>query len=195
MKIRHGLVAFFDILGFRQFAAVQTDKKIIQKAQLIRENLLQIRSRLAEPSQKISSQYLSNIECYTFADSILLSQEIPPAEPEWFYWLAFFHVCTGLMKFSFNKGFPLRGAISEGKFYVEERSFLGKPIIDCHELSSRTLWAGCVLVPAAQKKLEKIWINTMEQVCVKKYDVPVRNKKKSRCTESLSALKWFHDSL
>jgi|SRR5665213_1854845 len=194
MKIRHGLVAFFDILGFRQFAAVETDEEIIRKAQLTRENLLQIRNRLAEPSQKISSHHLSGVECYTFADSILLAQEIPPDEPEWFYWLAFFHVCTGLMKFSFEKGFPLRGAVSEGKFYIEERSFLGKPIIDCHEQSSRTLWAGCIVVPTAQKKLEEIWINIMEQVCVK-YDVPIRNKGKSDCTESLFALKWFHDDL
>lgn len=194
MKVRHGLVAFFDILGFRQFAAVQNDDEILSKAQLTRENLLQIRRRLAEPSQNISSHHLSGIECYTFADSILLSQEIPANEPAWFYWLAFFHVCTGLMKFLFNQGFPLRGAISEGKFHIEERSFVGKPIIDCHEQSGRTLWAGCIVVPAVQEKLDKIWKIPMEQVCVE-YGVPVRSGEKSSSTETLFALKWFHDDL
>lgn len=71
---------------------------------------------------------------------------------------------------------------------------MGKPIIDCHEQSSRTLRAGCVVVAAAQKKFEDIWKITMEQVCVK-YDVPVRIDKESTSTEKMFVLKWFHDDL
>lgn len=139
-------------------------------------------------------RYFRNLDWRIFADSILISQEIPPTEPEYFYWLAFFRVCKELMRLSFNDGLPLRGAISTGKFYIEKDCFVGKPIIDCHKLSSRTLWAGCVVAPKAQKELQKLWQTNMEQVCVK-YNVPIKNKELLSCeahTKSMFALKWFH---
>jgi hypothetical protein len=197
-KVKFGIVAFFDILGFSQFAAVETDREIAEAAEKLRGIILEIPEKVAK-SEEIPHHYLSGIEWRIISDSILLSKEFSPDDYEWFHWLAFFRVCNGLMKLTFDYGFPLRGAISTGTFYIEKHSFVGKPIIDCHELSSCTQWAGCVVAPAAQEKLQQIYQKkkTMEQVCVR-YDVPMHGKERierADYTKSLFTLKWFHDDL
>jgi len=49
----------------------------------------------------------------------------------------------------FSAGFPLRGAISVGEFFIEDRCFAGRPIINAYYATQRLEFAGCVLDEAA----------------------------------------------
>jgi hypothetical protein len=138
--VRNGVVAFFDILGFKHVADVETDEAIAGVGRLVEDKIVHIRERLAHEIPSEAALFKSSVHSCIFSDSILLWCEIPvaphpySAEYEVIYWNAFFRVCTGLMKLMFNDGFPLRGAVSVGKFFVKDYCFVGRPIVQCYSV-------------------------------------------------------------
>jgi hypothetical protein len=209
---KDGIVGFFDILGFKHVADVQTEEAIAGVARLVEDKIVHIRERLANEIPSEAALFKSSVHSCIFADSILLWCEVPiaphsySAEYEVIYWNAFFRVCTGLMKLMFNDGFPLRGAISAGKFFVKDYCFVGRPIVQCYSLLSGTQWSGCIVAKPAEEKLQSLWSapdaadyrKIMERVCVQ-YEVPW-NGKTSTTPDQMArptalVLKWFHDDL
>ena len=209
---KEGIVGFFDILGFKHVADVETDEALAGVARLVEDKILRIRDRLAQEIPSEAALFNSSVHSCIFSDTILLWCEIPvpphpySAEYEVIYWNAFFRVCTGLMRLMFNDGFPLRGAISAGKFFVKGYCFVGRPIMRCHSVQSATQWSGCVLDKAAEEKLQSLWRapdaadyrTIMERVCVE-YAVPWK-RKTSTPTDRVAGptalvLKWFHEDL
>lgn len=198
------IVGFFDILGFSQLADVDTDDKLARAARLIKQQLVEIPQDAAKELDVWPPLFNKQLNWCIFSDTILLWYDIPPNEPEVYYWYYFFGVCARLMTQTFNAGLPLRGAISTGKIWVDDHCFVGKPIIECYKLANRTDWAGCVLTRAAKSRLKQLWSNPesisiricMEQVCLR-YKVPMKSprtvKEHNSKGRSQMVIKWFHD--
>jgi len=66
----------------------------------------------------------------------------------------FVSYCVGLMNSLLFAGFPVRGAISVGPYSVHKEdkylAFVGKSIVEAHELSAAIQLAGCVISPMAE---------------------------------------------
>lgn len=194
-----GLVAYFDILGFGQMIDIKSDEDFKRIRMIIRRTLVnftQIQNASIEKSR--GALFHNTIESCSFADSILLWCKIAPTELEGYYWNIFFQLCGDLMNQYFNDGLPLRGAISHGKFYIEDHCFAGKPIKECYKWGKLTEWAGCVVVPEATEHLEKLWSDPkeygtiMQQICLR-YETPL--KKNRPGVNPLLVIKWSYYDL
>lgn len=90
-----------------------------------------------------------------FSDTIVFYEEIPKPElishciidPSQFMYKA----CT-LLRLAFEGGIPLRGAISYGEYYIHDRAFLGKPIIEAHNFEIDQKWSGAALCRSAKEE-------------------------------------------
>jgi hypothetical protein len=188
---QRGLVAYFDILGFGQVVA---NEYLEKTARLVESALLDVPALVEKQMQR--TDYTANLHWKIFADSILLWPSFSDMERKDAYHMhQFFHVCAALMQLMFKAGLPLRGAISEGDFFIRKHCFVGKPISDCHDLAEKTAWTGCVITTPVGEKLQKMWRmpghnwkTIMEQVCLK-YPVPLKNAKKRA---RYLVIKWFH---
>ncbi|MDB6027889.1 MAG: hypothetical protein JWM68_4112 [Verrucomicrobiales bacterium] len=202
-NFKTGLVGFFDILGFSQIAAVEDQNEFGRIAELVKTNLVELPQIQKEIDLRLRGpgSYPITNGC-AFADSILLWCELPK-DFEVHYWYSFFNVCAEIMRRHFNAGLPLRGAISVGKFFVEDRCFFGKPIIEAHECAENTEWAGCCLSPKAQEQLSKAaqslgYDKIMEQVCLW-YPLPLKEHRASDphtlAPQLPNAIKWSYYNL
>lgn len=158
-----GFVGFFDILGYTQ---IMLNNNIHKTAQFVSDTLMNIPremiNSLRSPSsgsmlpevmsqegdQESWSQILDRVGWIIFSDSILLSLSFDPGLMEHEivkHYLVFSTVCASLMNRCFLAGFPLRGAVSVGEFFVEDRCFAGRPIINAYYATQQLEFAGCVL--------------------------------------------------
>ena len=139
--------------------------------------LVQPQDGQTTPSETDSlSHILDKVSWIIFSDSILISMPFDPALPERDLvqnYLAFSIVCASLMNRCFSAGFPLRGAISVGEFFIEDRCFAGKPIINAFYAMQQLEFAGCVLDEAANNLISdwrKHLVKTGERVMLDKLD-------------------------
>ena len=186
-----GFVGFFDILGYTQ---IMLNNNIHKTAQFVSDTLMNIPQDMIDslrssyllvqpqdgqttPSETDSlSHILDKVSWIIFSDSILISLPFDPALPERDLvqnYLAFSIVCASLMNRCFSAGFPLRGAISVGEFFIEDRCFAGKPIINAFYAMQQLEFAGCVLDEAANNLISD-WrthlVKTGERVMLDKLD-------------------------
>jgi hypothetical protein len=145
------------------------------------------------------SQILDRVSWIIFSDSILISLPFDPNLPEpdlVRHYLAFSTVCASLMNRCFTAGFPLRGAISVGEFFIEDRCFAGRPIINAYYATQQLEFAGCVLDEAANslisewrkhlvKKGERNLLDKLDQTTIL-YMVPL----KENLDERLRTINW-----
>ena len=191
-----GLVAYFDILGFTSIAA---NEDIVMAARLVEDALLTIPSEIRkEVDRKHGGGNLHRVDMHSmiFADSILLWRSLPDAEVcHPYHWIFFLSVCSWFIRWMFERGLPLRGAVSYGEYFIKDRCFVGKPITDCHDMAAKTEWAGCTIVPSAATELQKFepeWKTILETVCVL-YRVPFKKERPPRRKNVQSlVLKWRH---
>ncbi len=163
MQPAAGFVGFFDILGYTQ---IMLNNNIHKTSQFVSDTLMNlpgdmidslrspylVGSPLELPDRDDWREILDRVKWIIFSDSILLSLRFDPALPEIDLirsYLAFSIVCAALMNRCFSAGFPLRGAISVGEFFIEDRCFAGRPIINAYYATQRLEFAGCVLDEAA----------------------------------------------
>ena len=209
-----GFVGYFDILGYTQ---IMLNNNIHKTAQFVSDTLINIPQDMLDslrlPYQDIRplevapessergewSQILDRVSWIIFSDSILISLPFDPSLPEqdlvWHY-LAFSTVCASLMNRCFTAGFPLRGAISVGEFFIEDRCFAGRPIINAYYATQQLEFAGCVLDEAANslisewrkhlvKKGERNLLDKLDQTTIL-YMVPM----KENLDERLRTINW-----
>jgi hypothetical protein len=207
IKPTSGLVAFFDILGYAQMLLsneVRITAKLIVEvlsqvpkdvvAGIVEDQGLEIIEGLK--SKEYFDSFWSKliheeIGWLLFSDSILISLPLD-TDDDMFFWgmrvIAFLYVCSFLQRQMFDKGLPLRGAISYGDFYIQESYFAGQPIIDAYQNSESLELSGCILTKSAENLYNQMKqyakennfeesINSMlNQICVS-YLVP---KKRDR---------------
>ena len=209
-----GFVGYFDILGYTQ---IMLNNNIHKTAQFVSDTLINIPQDMIDslrlPYQDIRplevapesserdewSQILDRVSWIIFSDSILISLPFDPSLPEpglVRHYLAFSTVCASLMNRCFTAGFPLRGAISVGEFFIEDRCFAGRPIINAYYATQQLEFAGCVLDEEANslisewrkhlvKKGERILLDKLDQTTIL-YMVPL----KENLDERLRTINW-----
>jgi len=176
-----GFVGYFDILGYTQILLNNT---IHKTAQFVSDTLINIPQDMLDslrlPYQDIRplevapesserdewSQILDRVSWIIFSDSILISLPFDPSLPEpglVRHYLAFSTVCASLMNRCFTAGFPLRGAISVGEFFIEDRCFAGRPIINAYYATQQLEFAGCVLDEAANNLISEVRKDLVKQ--------------------------------
>src|SRR5579859_6290603 len=149
LKSSYGLVAFFDILGYRQIIA---NNEIKEAASIIKRALRKVtESQKAADIVEKGFKYSPPTNYLAFSDSILVytnySKEIISQKSQAGLFAA---GCAGLCVSLFEEGLPARGAIARGEFFVEQTSFAGKAIVEAYEFANAIEMAGCVIVPTAE---------------------------------------------
>ncbi|MHA2032708.1 MAG: hypothetical protein ACW99Q_25340, partial [Candidatus Kariarchaeaceae archaeon] len=170
-----GLIGFFDILGYQQMLlnneVERTSHLIVDVIANIPpevvKNLLGDHSLIEEEGLK-TRQYLDKfwtdiiteeIGWLLFSDSILVSLPLDLSEDRFFYgvrFFAFLHVCAFLTRQMFDKGLPLRGALSYGDFFIQDTYFAGQPIIESYQASESLELSGCVLTKSFENILNEL---------------------------------------
>jgi hypothetical protein len=147
----HGLIGFFDVLGYKN---IIENNQIKECALAIKRILETIRIRQERidmigllTAQKLCSHVL-------FSDSILVYSPLIGTDNKQIPVLMFTSYCANLVTELLVQGFPVRGALALGDYYVENHigsiCLAGKPIAEAHELSECLDLAGCVVAPSAE---------------------------------------------
>ncbi|MGI6251190.1 MAG: hypothetical protein ACOYKD_07530 [Anaerolineaceae bacterium] len=158
IKPETGFLGFFDILGYSQIILNNNIRKTAKFVSDTLINLPQDITRDLSPNQKPNSQEPAEKECWRsmlekvkwiiFSDSILISMPFDAGlnhQEQLKHYEVFVTVCTSLLNRSFLAGFPLRGSISVGEFFIEDRCFAGKPIISAYRVAQELEFSGGVL--------------------------------------------------
>lgn len=171
IKPQTGFVGFFDILGYVQ---IMLNNNIYKTSEFVSDTLVNIPNDLlaqlknaphgalgegGSDERENWQSILDQIKWIIFSDSILISLPFDPqiSQGEQLQnYLAFSTVCSLLMNRSFNAGFPLRGAISVGEFFIQDRCFAGRPIIHAYHLAQDLEFAGCVLDDEANNYISNL---------------------------------------
>lgn len=174
IKPQTGFVAFFDILGYKQ---IMLNNDIHKTAQLVSDTLINIPANIIknvktgenmpetdqfEVKQTTIDSWqktLSKINWLIFSDSILISLPFEPQAPLLQilqHYAAFVIVCATLLNKTFSAGLPLRGAISFGEFFIEEKCFAGKPIISAYRTAQELEFSGCILAEDANNFVSQL---------------------------------------
>lgn len=144
-----GLVAFFDVLGFK---SLLENNKVGQAISIIREVLVGVPKELEltlKPLGIVNPAFVP--KHLVFSDSILIYAPVETSEP--LVTCFFVSFCREILARLFDNGLPLRGAIAVGEYYVEDYCFAGKPIVEAHELGDLLQLSGCALAANARKHI------------------------------------------
>ena len=194
---KDGLICVFDILGYKNFAknnkifdCAQGIKNIIEKLpNNVNDNIIKIFETAKKEDKPISNivkeaiiQLLNlKFQHITISDTIILAfdfTELEDIDLDAFTMMSLLYIMF-FQEISFEKGFPMRGCIDIGSFYLNKNIFAGETIINCFTESERINFSGVVLTDNSLKTLENR--NTpavnlfMEHFIVKKYLVPMNN--------------------
>ena len=149
-----GFFGLFDILGY---SALNENNDLTTLIDIFKKNIIGI--DISAVAMGGNSQFHSFTEVKTiqFSDTIIFYEEPSTSgiekikegiiDPSWFM----FKACVLLRK-AFEGGIPLRGAISYGEYYIHDRAFLGKPIIEAHNFEMDQNWSGAVLCESAENE-------------------------------------------
>jgi hypothetical protein len=162
IRVESGLVAFFDILGFRKMLSAN---EVEESLRIVNTCMLE---GLAETERMHSSQL--KIQTFVISDSILVVlPDLTVAGVS-----VFTSFCDLFLFGLLVDGLPARGAIAAGKFCIQTNSnqiiLAGQPIIDAHELADSLEIAACALTSSAESKvLQHLTTGTF-----KIYDTPIK---------------------
>lgn len=198
----YGIVAFFDILGYRNLILNNKIEKTASIVLGIIDNLPSfVKSHVlwAIPkasAQEIANNILNQISWKIFSDTIF---SCLPFEKggiktlDIMKWGIFLASCLSLQRTAFDEGLPLRGAISTGYYFLKGGCFVGKPVIDAYDLCQEQDWAGGVLTENTGKEFRHIFEKTQSKKAaynvdkfLSPYPVPMKNGR----NVNLLCLRW-----
>jgi hypothetical protein len=205
--IENGLICVFDILGYKNFIKNNT---VIECAQSI-ENIIEklpkyVHDRLLEvfdPKEKeeiplsdsakmlISGLLEERLHFVNVSDTIILAFDFTNSSEmilDLFTMVSLLYINI-FQETSFEKGFPMRGCVDIGSFYLNNNIFAGDTIINCFIESERLDFSGVILTNNSVKILEKqntSMTNNFLKKYVTKYIVPLNNNSE----ENKYLIKW-----
>lgn len=160
-----GVVAFFDILGYKQFlrhnpcddASAFVVRTIAEAKTAVLSNIL---STVAdEKDADILIQHAKSITWVIFSDTIMLlcpfEQSISPVNAVR-RWHAVIISAQILSKYMFEEGLPLQGCIAYGEFIHEQNCFAGRTVLDAYEIAGKIPFAGSVFTSVAFEELQRV---------------------------------------
>ncbi len=141
-----GFFGFFDVLGYKSLMNNNSLDEMIN----IYKNILREIDKTAitfdglDKKQELS---IGKVESFMFSDTIVLyeKENIPST-----YYSTLIFKSAFLLRYAFEEGIPLRGAISFGDYYIENNCFLGRPIIEAYNYEKNQEWSGAILCPSAK---------------------------------------------
>lgn len=126
--IREGFIGFFDILGYQN---IIENKEIEEVAIIIFEIMNKLKESVKSAlkglipegeSRQDFTVEMEKINWLIISDSILLSYEMDSKTSpsiKMYKRITFLLHVAMLLRFTFNKGLPLRGAIDIGRFFIK----------------------------------------------------------------------------
>lgn len=174
IETQRGLIGFFDVLGYRNIIENNQIKEAATAMKRILETLRQRQEMNVMIEKIIEQKYCAHV---VFSDSILVYLSITDSRNQNTSVSMFTSYCANLITELLMDGFPVRGAISFGDYYIENRigsiSLAGKPIVEAYELSTCIDLAGCVVAPSAEAIFS-------DQRYFLEYCVPLKGRPKQR---------------
>ena len=149
---QHGLVGFFDVLGYQKI----NENSQIKEAVLVVRRILET-TRKSQKANDFVGTLVDQTFCehVVFSDSILVYSSFKKSRDQATSAAMFASYCSGLITELFWAGLPVRGALALGDYYVENHMgsvcFAGRPIIEAHELADCLDLAACVVAPSAEE--------------------------------------------
>lgn len=142
-------VAFFDIMGFKDFVARKSHKDLYEAMSKISKNIKQIESI----KENEFPAYAGETHISTFSDSIIIFSK--DNSPESFN--IFSIITAWLFQSIIYDTFPIKGAIAHGEITVNKsnRIYFGQPIIDAYELQEEVFYYGIVAHHSIEEYLKK----------------------------------------
>jgi len=150
-----GLVAMFDILGYRALLASNPASEYVGKIlEEFAEAPTATYSYLLEIATDGVERFidLHELRILVFSDTILAVLPVPENEPiAWrgLRWSLFFAFAWKLYSDLFIVGLPLRGAVSYGAVVLHKMCFADQPIVEAYDLAQDIDAAVCVLTEEA----------------------------------------------
>lgn len=165
--VKNGLVGFFDILGYKNLLSKNDPEDIANKILPFLINVQENTNNemIGNLSHVLSEDSLRTItkafNWIVISDSILITLEYledDTLDTKLNKWIFFLITSLHLEILSFQKGLPLRGAISCGSYSTAKNCFVGHPIVETYNLSNELEMSATVLCDkglADLKDLEK----------------------------------------
>ena len=174
-----GLIAYFDILGYKQIAQSGITKNIAEVLSILQNAKQPIKEEIKATDLKsyynvdgigqtvqsvldsietenVSDSLVSTINFTTCAKLVMVDGQAKPIDSTWFLAYVFILYCKRLNALLFKAGLPVRGAIEYGEIFKQERILAGKPLINAYSLSENLNCAGVVLTIATETWLKNL---------------------------------------
>lgn len=143
-----GFFGLFDILGYRSLIENNSLEELIKIYNSVVSGIDKAAVTINHTDEDQSLSF-DTVGSFMFSDTIVLFQEYSTTNlPGGTFILK----AALLMRLAFEKGIPLRGAISYGEYYIDENCYLGKPIIEAYETEKIQEWSGAVLCNSAERE-------------------------------------------
>lgn len=194
-KFSDYFVAYIDIMGYKQIIENNTVEDLPSIIDGILEDIpKQIKKDLVEvvySEVKTAQENMKNIMYDIISDSIIIRLPFDEHDNPYlsFYDLFLFVQC--LFRGLFSHGLPSRGAITHGKCFNGKSIFIGKPLVEAHNLSESLNFSGLVIDEKTVKYTEAL-IEKKDQQFVSKYTctfpVAVKGKEEEK---KLTLLRWI----
>lgn len=162
-----GFFGIFDVLGYSKMIESMKDN-LDALIDIYTNTLMDIDDLALSLEGHNKSMLLAPIETksFAFSDTIVLYQDMPKGPvilqtPSINVFLG--EVCY-LLRLAFERGIPLRGAVSYGEYYIQEDRgcFIGYPVIEAHNTESKQNWSGAILCKSAWNELYTLHNESVE---------------------------------
>lgn len=215
----NGFFGMFDILGYKDLIEHNTLDDIVD---IYYNNIL----NREEPAFAFGNSHTPDLspsvqaEKLAFSDTFILYSQFYDGEnsiEKLQRAFAYVFYSAYLLRFSFDSGIPLRGALCFGEYYVDKENicFLGSPILEAYNASNKQNWCGAVICNSAYNVIKEIlrnndvldYIHQMRESCKSKkcdclsdkdideliieYKIPYKDYCSEKCRYSKeNALRW-----
>jgi hypothetical protein len=175
-----GFFGFFDVLGYSRMMEKNSLDNIIE---IYNSTILRL-NKIAEFFANKPLEYNFAVHSLAFSDTFILYQDAN----EKFTSIStkhFISTSSCLLRLAFDRGIPLRGAISYGAYFISENPIclLGKPLVEANESQKKQEWSGAILCKSAQEVIRNML--DLSGFRLIEYDVPFGSK-----TKKCYALRW-----
>jgi len=179
-------LTLFDILGFKDIVKNNNITSLVPQFNDFFVQNLKASSHLSH--KRIGTTILPDpktklAHLLQFSDTVVLFSDVRPRAPLDHLYNSLMHLllaASGALSTCIFSGFPIRGAVSYGEFYVNDKEniYLGKSLIEAYEWEKEQDWAGAILSPSCEQWLirNNLMGPILESEYIVPYHVPLKNK-------------------
>jgi hypothetical protein len=177
VKAKYGVVVMLDALGARSLTLEESIRFLQARANFL--EMMQVKHDELSQVHTYFNVGLGVPQIVTFGDTIVLSWELPEADPESFLVFLGEWLRPALLT-GFTQGLLFRGAFSIGNYVHEEATVIGPAIADAASWYEMADWFGIIATPSCGYRLSYLAENlqTRGEKLDKwyvEYEVPLKN--------------------